>query len=72
MEMLPTTSETERELWLRTNDLAQKFLGVMKSYAEEIIEECSNSVDEEDIDDSAPRAIVDTIRKGINNVTNKI
>lgn len=38
--MLPTTSETERELWLRTNDTASEFLEIMKDYAEEIAEEC--------------------------------
>lgn len=42
--MLPTTSETERELWLRTNENAQMFLGVMKDYGKEIIEDCINSL----------------------------
>lgn len=42
--MLPTTSEIERELWLRTNDTASEFLEIMKDYGKEIIEECINSL----------------------------
>lgn len=36
---LPTTSEIDRELWLRTNEIAQKFLEIMKNYAQEIVDE---------------------------------
>ena len=54
--MLPTTSETERELWLRTNESAQKFLEIMKSYAEEIAEE---------IEDNYPQNVMNDVVKEI-------
>ncbi len=41
---LPTTSDKERELWLRTNESAQRFLEIMVEYAKEVVDECNDSV----------------------------
>lgn len=41
---LPTTSDIERELWLRCNERAQQFLEIMKEYAQECVNECIDSV----------------------------
>lgn len=38
---LPTTSNNERELWLRTNEQAQRFLEIMQDYAKEVCDECN-------------------------------
>lgn len=37
---LPSTSEIDRELWLRTNEIAQMFLEIMKNYSKEIVDAC--------------------------------
>jgi len=74
MEMLPTTSETERELWLRTNDLASRCLEIMKSYAEMVVEECVGVLPcriYEDRDDYAEE-ITDYIKREIKNIKSKI
>lgn len=72
-KLLPTTSDKERELWFRTNEMAQKFLEIMKSYATEIVYECSRRTEDFNLQDPfTDQNVNGQVVRAIENIINEI
>ncbi len=66
---LPTTSDIERELWFRTNETAKQFVEIMKDYVEDVIDECAEQINEDEIShDIREDIIVQRIQKSITDI----
>lgn len=63
---LPTTSSMERELWFRSNEEAQRFVEIMKSYGQEIVDECEGEIPWDVYDDW--KNISDRLKKDIRSI----